>query len=93
MKRAVERASVPAAFGSKGFHPVRRTGKMPVPPRTFQNSCHTNEHFLTDTTKDDKWLVLVGRPSLAASRWRARRPAPPSYFHIKEQSKKYHLSF
>jgi hypothetical protein len=27
-------------------------------------------------------LVLVGRPSLAASRWRARRPAPPSYFHL-----------
>ena len=39
--------------------------------------------FPTDTTKDEKWLVLVGRPSLAASRWRARRPAPPGYFHIK----------
>src|SRR5665811_390971 len=44
---------------------------------------YTNDHFLTDTTKDEKWLVLVGRPSLAAFRWRARRPAPPSYFHIK----------
>jgi hypothetical protein len=38
----------------------------------------------TDTTKDEKWLVLVGRPSLAASRWRALRPAPPSYFHTKK---------
>jgi hypothetical protein len=27
---------VPAAFGGTGFQPVRRTGKMPVPPRTFQ---------------------------------------------------------
>ena len=27
---------------------------------------HTNDHFLTDTTKDNKWLVLVGRPPLAA---------------------------
>ncbi|MBM4300675.1 MAG: hypothetical protein FJ121_03960 [Deltaproteobacteria bacterium] len=44
---------------------------------------HTNDHCLTATTKDEKWLVLVGRPSLAASGWRARRPAPPSYFHIK----------
>jgi hypothetical protein len=26
----------------------------------------TNDHFLADTTKDEKWLVLVGRPSLAA---------------------------
>jgi hypothetical protein len=41
------------------------------------------------TTKVEKWLVLVGRPSLAASRWRARRPTPPSYFHITEQSKDY----
>ena len=44
---------------------------------------HTNDHCLTATTKDEKWLVLVGRPSLAASGWRARRPAPLSYFHIK----------
>jgi hypothetical protein len=49
---------------------------------------YTNDYFLTDTTKDEKWLVLVGRPSLAASRWRARRPAPPSYFHIKLPSNK-----
>jgi hypothetical protein len=47
-----------------------------------------NDHFLTDTTKDEKCMVLVGRPSLAASRWRARRPAPLSYFHIKVQPKK-----
>jgi hypothetical protein len=58
-----------------------------------KSSCHTSDHFLTGTTKDEKWLVLVGRPSLAASRWRARRPAPPSYFHINEQSKDYFLSF
>jgi hypothetical protein len=44
---------------------------------------YTNDHFLADTTKHEKWLVLVGRPSLADSRWRARRPAPPSSFHIK----------
>jgi hypothetical protein len=44
---------------------------------------HTKDHCLTATTKDEKWLVLVGRPSLAASGWRARRPAPLSYFHIK----------
>jgi hypothetical protein len=48
---------------------------------------HANDHFLTDTTKDEKWLVLVGRPPLAASHWRALRPAPPSYFHINLQSK------
>jgi hypothetical protein len=42
---------------------------------------HTNDHFLTETTKDGKWLVLVGRPSLAVYRWRARRSAPSSYFH------------
>jgi hypothetical protein len=27
---------VPAIFGGTGFQPVRRTGEMPVPPRTFQ---------------------------------------------------------
>ena len=27
-----------------------------------------------------------GWPSLAVFRWRARRPAPPGYFHIKVQS-------
>ena len=46
-------------------------------------SFYTNGHFLADATKDEKWLVLVGRPSLAASGWRARRPAPLGYFHIK----------
>ena len=25
-----------------------------------------NDHFLAATTKDEKWMVLVGRPSLAA---------------------------
>jgi hypothetical protein len=38
MKILVGRASVAAAFGGTGFQPVRRTGKMPVPPRTFQKS-------------------------------------------------------
>jgi len=47
---------------------------------------YTNDHFFADTTKDEKRVVVVGRPSLAACRWRARRPAPPNYFHIKEQS-------
>jgi hypothetical protein len=42
----------------------------------------TNDQFLSDTKKDEKRLVLVGRPSLAASRWRARRPAPLIYFQI-----------
>jgi len=27
---------------------------------------HTNGHFLAGTTKNEQWLVLVGRPSLAA---------------------------
>jgi len=35
-EKLVGRASVPAAFGGTGFQPVRRTGKMPVPPRTFR---------------------------------------------------------
>jgi len=35
-EQSVGRASVPAAFGGTGFQPVRRTGKMPVPPSTFQ---------------------------------------------------------
>jgi hypothetical protein len=34
MKKLVGRASSHAAFGGTGFQPVRRTGKMPVPPRT-----------------------------------------------------------
>jgi hypothetical protein len=42
----------------------------------------------TVTTKDEKLLILVGRPSLAAYRRRARRPAPLSYFHIKVAAKK-----
>jgi hypothetical protein len=33
---------------------------------TAREEIYTNDHFLTDTTKDEKWLVLVGRPSLAA---------------------------
>jgi hypothetical protein len=33
----VGRASVPATFGGTSFQPVHRTGKMPVPPRTFQD--------------------------------------------------------
>ena len=41
---------------------------------------HTKDHFLTASTKDEKWLVLVGRPSLAASRWRARRFRPTGLF-------------
>jgi hypothetical protein len=47
---------------------------------------HTNDHFLTDTTKHETYRLRVGRPSLAASAWQARRPAPPSYFHINKQS-------
>jgi hypothetical protein len=35
---------------------------------------HTNNHFLTDTTKDEKWLVLVGRPSLPAMLVRTTQP-------------------
>jgi hypothetical protein len=38
MKKLVGRASVPAAFGGTDFQPVRRTGKMPVPAKTFQTS-------------------------------------------------------
>jgi hypothetical protein len=29
--------------------------------------------------------MLVGRPSLTAFSWRARRPAPPGYFHIRRR--------
>jgi hypothetical protein len=73
------------------LYPIRERGKDGAD--SMLCGSYTNDHFLTDTTKDEKWLVLVGRPSLAASRWRARRPAPPSPFHIKEQSKGYLLSF
>jgi len=46
-------------------------------PLTAVLTFRTNGYFLTDTTKNVKWLLLVGRPSLAAaSRRRARRPAP-----------------
>jgi len=40
MKNPVGRASLPAAFvfDGAGFQPVRCTGKMPAPPRTFQDS-------------------------------------------------------
>jgi hypothetical protein len=37
-EKSVGQASVPAASGGTGFQPVRRTGKMPVPPRTFHYS-------------------------------------------------------
>jgi hypothetical protein len=40
-----------------------------------QGAFHPHDHFLTDTTKDEKWLVLVERPSLAASRWQALIPS------------------
>jgi len=30
-----------------------------------ETASYTDDHFLTDTTKDEIWLVLVGRPSLA----------------------------
>jgi len=56
---------------------------MTGPVLLYQRAFPYGHNERTDTTKDEKWLVLVGRPSLAASRWRARRPAPPSYFHIK----------
>ena len=48
---------------------------------------YINGHFLTDPPEDEKWLLLVGRPSLAASRWRARRIVPPSYLHMKIEHK------
>jgi hypothetical protein len=35
-EKSGRRDPVPAAFGGIGFYPLRRTGKMPVPPRTFQ---------------------------------------------------------
>ena len=42
-----------------------------------ENGIYTNDHFLADTTKDEKWLVLVGRPSLDAISVGGRRtPAP-----------------
>jgi hypothetical protein len=34
--------------------------------KNFWQLLYTNDHCLTDTTKDEQWLVLVGRPSLAA---------------------------
>ncbi|MFZ3138011.1 MAG: hypothetical protein WA126_11550 [Thermodesulfovibrionales bacterium] len=37
MKRDL-RLRLPCCIGGTGFQPVRRTGKMPVPPRTFQDS-------------------------------------------------------
>jgi hypothetical protein len=44
---------------------------------------HTNNHFFTDTTKDEKWLVLVGRPSLAASPRRPPEARPTELFSYK----------
>jgi hypothetical protein len=52
MQRLVERASPPAAFGSTGFQPVHRTGKMPVPPRIFWGR----------TSKWEDWGHKKGRP-------------------------------
>ena len=45
--------------GRKFSHISGKWGKI--------DGSHTNGHFLADTTKDEKWLVLMGRPSLAAS--------------------------
>jgi hypothetical protein len=64
-----------------------RAGENLAPSFRFYRLYH--HYFLANTTKDEKWLALVGRSSLAASRWRARRPASPSYFHMKEHSKDY----
>ena len=33
----ISRERLRSYIGSTGFQPVRRTGKMPVPPKTFQN--------------------------------------------------------
>ena len=44
---------------------------------------NTKDHFLTDTTKDEKWLVLVGRPSLAASELAGTEARPTELFSYK----------
>jgi hypothetical protein len=70
-------------------HRLWRPGKVIAWSR--DSPLHTNGHFLADTTKEENWLVLVGRPSLAAYRWRARRPAPPSCFHNYVPAKKINI--
>jgi exodeoxyribonuclease VII small subunit len=62
MKRLVGRASVPAAFGGTGFQPVCRTGKMPVPPRTFPNRKPKTENRKNTMAKEKK----QGEPSFEA---------------------------
>ena len=79
----VRRGGLAPAAGH-GLCPLNRWHRRLACACGRYGSFYTNGHFLVDTMKDEKWLVLVGRPSLAASRWRARRPAPPSYFHIND---------
>jgi hypothetical protein len=75
-----------------GFLTAPSFEKPPGPPlKTRISGTHAKDHCLSDTTKDEKWLVLVGRPSLAALRWRARRPAPLdiSYFSYNDFDRRH----
>ena len=42
-----------------------------------------NGHFLANTTKDENWLMLVGRPSLAASHLAGTEARPTELFSYK----------
>jgi hypothetical protein len=44
-------------FGGTGFQPVRRTGKMPVPPRTFQG----REPFMRTDSMAWGYLLLTAK--------------------------------
>jgi hypothetical protein len=50
-------------FGS-AYHSHSGQGSTGVKNRARKTgvATHTNDHFLADTTKDEKWLVLVGLP-------------------------------
>src|SRR3989339_2159172 len=72
MIKRVGRAPPPAAIGGTGFQPVHRTGKMPVPPKTFQAS-HSWAFGPPLSMKR-----LVGRASAPARRSaQAGKPVPP----------------
>ena len=82
----------PLSPGGSGVCVLTKTG--------HKARVHTNDHFLTDTTKDEKWLVLVGQPSLAAISVGGRgRPLhctearPTGLFSYKLAVKKISMSF
>jgi hypothetical protein len=81
---------VPCLYGLSG----ERTGAVPGPHQPAEGGFRRGLNLISCQRSfphghnERRKIGGVGwRPSLAASRWRARRPAPSSYFYIKSTQK------